>query len=139
MQHDVLLGRDSWMGFNDRSYRSLAPLPEYNRVLGELTLSLSGLHGATGFVPDSSTHPESFHLLYAGDVGITLSRDHRLIDVDLVGHNGAPALAGCYLVDILHAAYTFFYGRTYRGKWTTSRPVSRRRGLAARCLARHLL
>ena len=81
MQHDVLLGRDSWMRFNNRPYRTLAPRPEYNRILGELTLSLQGLHDATAFVPDSSTHPENFHLLYAGDASTTLFREHRLIEV----------------------------------------------------------
>ena len=107
MQHDVLLGRNSWMRLIDRSYRTLAPRPEDNRILGELTLSLPGLHGATAFIPDSSTHPESFHLLYVGDVGITLSCKHRLIEVDLVRRNGAPALAGCYIVYMLHAADNF--------------------------------
>ena len=104
MQHDVLPGSDNWMRFNDRSYRTLAPHPENNRVWGELTLSPPRLHGATAFVLDSSTHPESFHLFYAGDAGITLSRDHRLNEVDLVRRNGALALAGCYFVDMLHAA-----------------------------------
>ena len=91
------------MRFNDRSYRTLAPRPEDNRILGELTLSLPGQVGATAFVP-ASTYPESFHLLYAGDADITLSPEHRLIEVDLVRPNGAPALAGCYLVDMLQAA-----------------------------------
>ena len=59
MQHDVLLGRDSWMRFNDRSYRTLAPRLGNNWALEELTLSLPGLHGVTAFVPDSSTHLES--------------------------------------------------------------------------------
>ena len=95
MQHDVLFERDSWMRFNDRSYRTLPPHPGNNRISGELTLSLPGLHGATAFVPDSSARHESFHLLYAGDAGITLSRDHPLVEVDLVRSNGAPALVGC--------------------------------------------
>ena len=34
MQHNVLLGRDSWMRFNDRSYRTLSPRPEDNRIWG---------------------------------------------------------------------------------------------------------
>ena len=116
----VILGRDSWMRFNDRSCRTLAPRPSNNRVLGELKMSLPRLHGATAFVPDSSAHHDSFHLLYAGDAGITLfhllyagdagitlSRDHRLVDVDLIRSYGTPALAGCYLVDMLHAAADF--------------------------------
>ena len=89
MQHDVLLGRDSWMRFQDRSYCAIAPCPLTSRVL------------------DSSAHPESFHLLYAGDTDIMLSRDYRLLDVDLVRSNGAPALDGCYLVSMLHAATNF--------------------------------
>ena len=107
MQHDVLLGRDSWMRLQDCSYRTLAPCPITNRVLGELTLSLPGLQGATAFVPDSSAHPESFHLFYAGDTGFTLSHDRRLVHVDLVRSNGVSAFAGCYLVNMLHAATVF--------------------------------
>ena len=104
MKHDVLLGRDSWTRFNDRSYRTLALRPEDNWILGELTVLLPAIHGATAFVPDSSTHPERFRLLYDGDVRITFSRKHRLIEVDLVRRKGALALVGCYLVDMLHAA-----------------------------------
>ena len=106
MQHDVLLGRDSWMQFQDRSYRTLAPCSITNRVLGELTLPLLRLQGATAFVPDSWAHPESFHLL-AGDNGNSISRDHRLVDIDLVRSNGVPALAGCYLLNMLLAATDF--------------------------------
>ena len=68
------------------------PRPGNNRVLGELTPSLPGLHGDTAFVPDALAHQERFHLLYAGDAGITLSRDDRLVEVDLVRRNGAPTL-----------------------------------------------
>ena len=32
MQHAVLLGRDSWMRFNTRSYRAMTPRPHDNRV-----------------------------------------------------------------------------------------------------------
>ena len=59
------------------------------------------------FVPDSSAHQESFHVFYASHAGITLSRDHRLVKVDLVRSNGAMAHAGCCLVDMLHAADKF--------------------------------
>ena len=34
MKHDVLLGRDSWMRFQDRSYRTLAPCSMTSRILG---------------------------------------------------------------------------------------------------------
>ena len=74
--------------------------------MGELTPSLPGQHGTTTFVPDSPIHYESFHLIYAGDTGITLSRE-RLVNVNLARSNGAPALVGGYLVDVLHAAGDF--------------------------------
>ena len=135
MQHDVLLGRDSWMRFNDRSYRTLDPRPGNNRVLGELTLSLPGLLGATAFVPDSSTHQESLHLLYADDAGITLSRDHRLVEVNLVGSNGAPGLAGCYLVDMLHDVDKFSTEEHIVENGRQFIPIA---GIAT-CFTRHLL
>ena len=36
MQHAVLLGRDSWKRFNNRTYRSLPPRPSDHRIFGEL-------------------------------------------------------------------------------------------------------
>ena len=77
------------------------------RAMGDLKLSLPGLRGATAFVPDASAHQESCRLVYAGDAGITLYRDHRLVDVDLARSNGAPARADCYLVGMPHAADIF--------------------------------
>ena len=48
MQHAVLLGRDSWMRFSERSYRTLTPRPSDNRILGILTLEdTGGLSGGT--------------------------------------------------------------------------------------------
>ena len=42
-----------------------------------------------------------FHLLYDGTVGVTLSDEPQLLEVNLVGSNGSPALTGHYLVDML--------------------------------------
>ena len=39
--------------------------------------------------------------------GISLSRDHHLVQVSLARSNGAPALAGSYLLDMLHGATDF--------------------------------
>ena len=93
------------MRLNDRSYGTLPPRPGNNRVLRELTLSLTGLYGAKACVTDASAHLESFYLIYGGDAGITPSRGHRFVEVDLVRSSGAPTLASCYLVEVLHAAY----------------------------------
>ena len=101
MQHDVLLGRDSWMRFGERSYRTLPPRPRDNRVFGELTLSHQTSTGAAALVSDFSAPAGGYHLLYAGDDGISLSRDHQLVQVSLVRNNRAPALSGSYLVEML--------------------------------------
>ena len=101
MQHVVLLGRESWMRFNTRSYRVLPPRPHDNQVFGELTLS----HHATTSVSAYAIYPRAtdggFHLLYDGTVGVALSDEPQLLEVNLVRSNGSPALTGQYLVDML--------------------------------------
>ena len=92
IQHDVFLVRDSQMRFHDHSYRTLAPRPGNNLVLREFTLPLPRLQGTTTFIPDISVHHERFHLLYAGDPGITLCRGHRFVDVDLFAVTVPPPL-----------------------------------------------
>ena len=39
MQYAGLLGRDSWMRFNNRTYRSLPPRPSDFRIFSDLELS----------------------------------------------------------------------------------------------------
>ena len=107
MQHAVLLGRDTWMRFSERSYSTLPPRPSDNRVLGTLTLSHQHSSGAVAFASDFSVLTGGDHLLYAGDRGISLTRDHQLVSVSLVRSNGGPALAGRYLVGMLHGATDF--------------------------------
>ena len=107
MQHAVLLGRDSWMRFSERSYRTLPPRPSDNRVLGDLTLSHQNSGGAVAFVSDFSAPTGGYHLLDAGDRGISFTRDHQPVQVFLVRSNGARAVARSYLVDVLHGATDF--------------------------------
>ena len=101
MQHAVLLGRDSWTRFNNRSYRALPPGPHANRVLGELTLSHHATTGVSAYAIDPTATDGGFHLLYDGTVGVTLSDEPQLLEVNLVRSNGSPALTGHYLVDML--------------------------------------
>ena len=101
MQHAVLLGRDSWMRFNNRSHRALPPRPHDNRVFGELTLSHHATTGVSAYVIDATATDGGFHLLYDGTVGVTLSDEPQLLEVSLVSSNGLPALTGHYLVDML--------------------------------------
>ena len=71
------------MRFNSHWYRALPPCPHDIRVFGD----------------PSAT--DGFHLLYDGTVGVTLSDEPQLLEVNLVRSNGSPALAGHYLVDVL--------------------------------------
>ena len=107
MQHAVLLGRDIWMRFRERSYRTLPPRPSDNRVLGDLALSQQNSSGTVDFGSDFWARTGCYHLLYAGDRGISFTRDHQLVQVSLVRSNGAPALAGSYFADMLHGATDF--------------------------------
>ena len=98
MQHAVVLGRDSWMRFINRSYRSLPPRPSDHQIFGELELC----HHAPAGVGASAINPVAsgggFHLRYNGAVGVTLSDEPQLLAVNLVHSNGSQALTGHYLV-----------------------------------------
>ena len=91
MQHAVLLGRESWIRFSERSYRTLPPRPSDNHVFGDLALSHQKSSGTVAFVSDFSAPTGGYHL-YAGDRGISLTRDHQLVQVSLVRSYGAPAI-----------------------------------------------
>ena len=101
MQHAVLLGRESWMRFNTRSYRALPPRPLDNRVLDELTLSHHTTAGLAVYAVDPAPSNGAFHFFYVGITGVTLSDEPQPLAVNLVRSNGSPALTGHYLVDIL--------------------------------------
>ena len=97
MQHAVQLSRDSWMRFNTRSHRALPPRPHDKRVFGELTLSHHAATGVFAYAIDPIAAGGGFHLLYDGIVGVTLSDEAQLLEVNLVRSNGSPALTGHYL------------------------------------------
>ena len=102
MQHAVLLGRDSWMRFDSRSYATLPSPSSSCRTKGELTLShLDGTRGASAFARHQTASGGAFHLRYAGTTGISLTPEPRLVEVDLVRRGGATALTGNYMVDML--------------------------------------
>ena len=101
MQHAVLLGRDSWMRFNTRSYRALPPSPPDNRVSGELTMSHHATTGVAAFAVNPAATDGSFHLLYDGTIGVALSDEPQLLAVNLVRSNGSPVLTGHRFVNIL--------------------------------------
>ena len=89
------------MRFNNRSYRALPPRRHDNRVLGELTLSHHATTGVSAYAIEPTATNGGFHLLYDGSVGVTLSDEPQLLEVNLVGSNDPPALTGHYLVHML--------------------------------------
>jgi len=100
MEFPILMGRDSFMRFTVRNYRTLPPQPLDTRVMGELTLSSHDQGGAAAYVHDYSAAEDQFHLRYAGSNGMCLSHDQQMVEVNLVRADGTPALTGQYLVDI---------------------------------------
>ena len=75
MQHTVLLGRDSWMHFNHRTYRSLPPRPSDHRIFGELELSRHAAVGVRPYTINPVASGGGFHLLYDRTVDVTLSNE----------------------------------------------------------------
>ena len=71
-QHAVLLGRHSWMHFNNRTYRSLPPRPSDHWIFGELELSHHAPAGVRGYAVNAVASGGGFHLCYDGTVGVTL-------------------------------------------------------------------
>ena len=102
MQHEVLLDRDSWMRFNNRTYRFLPPRAMDHRMFGEIVLSHHAQAGVRAYAVNSVASDGDFHLCYDGVVGVTLSDEPKLLAVNLVRRNGSQALTGPYLVDMLH-------------------------------------
>ena len=118
MQHDVLLGRDSWMRFDYRSYRTLPSRRSNDEAMGELTLAHHKNEGATAFfcARYCGCHQKyqlryagqwPIQLRYAGQWPIQVRPEHQMVQVEFVRRDGSPALVGHYLVDMLPQASMF--------------------------------
>ena len=101
MQHAVLLGHDSMMRFNNRTYHSLPPQLLDHRIFGELELSDQASAGVRAYAVNPVALGGGFHLCNDGAVGVTLSDEPTLLTVKLVRSNCSRALTGYYLVDTL--------------------------------------
>ena len=100
MQHPVLLGRDKWVRFEQRTYTILPRKPS-RPVFGEISLTTHYTNGFPTFVHDNRPTTDVFHLEFDGDHAISLSSTPSLVPVNLVRSSGVPALNGQYLVDML--------------------------------------
>ena len=97
----MLLGRDSWMRFKNRSYCSLPPRSSESRIFGELELSHHAPADVWAYAIYHVASGGSFHLRYDRAVGVTLSHEPQLLAVNLIRRNGSQAVTGHYLVDML--------------------------------------
>ena len=120
-----LLGRDSWMRFNTRSYRTLLPRPHDNRVFGELTFPHQATTGVSAYAIDPTGTDGGFNLLHDGSAGVTLSDEPQLLDVNLVRSNSAPALTWQYLVDILPRPGLFLVQEHFVSSGAAGAPLNR--------------
>ena len=101
MRFPLLLGRDSWMRFQSRSYQTFLPQPD-GRIFGELTLSLcdDNLGRAATYIRNREASNAAYHLVYDGQ-GVSFTDSLQLIPVNLVRLDESPALTGHYMVDLL--------------------------------------
>ena len=76
--------------FNTRAYRALPPRPDDNRVFGELTLSNHATSSVSAYAIDPTATDGGFHLLYDGTIGVTLSDEPQLLEVNFMRSNGSP-------------------------------------------------
>ena len=102
MQNEVLLGCDSGMRFNNRTYRFLPPRAMDHRMFGEIEWSHHAPAGVRAYAVNRVTSDGGFHLCYDGAVGVNLSDEPKMLAVNLVCSNGSQALTGPYLVDMPH-------------------------------------
>ena len=77
------------------------PVPAIIGGFGELNLSHHATTGVPAYAIDPIAADNGFHLLYDGTVGVTLSDQPQLLEVNLVRSNGSPALTGHHRVDML--------------------------------------
>ena len=96
-----VLGRDSWMLFEQRTYTTMPRQPP-QPTFGELSLCTPFSDGLSTFIQDDRLPDDVYHLRYAGREVVSLTSTPSLVQVNLVRSSGMPALTGNYLVDMLH-------------------------------------
>lgn len=100
MQHSVLLGRDSWMRFEQRTHTILPRQPS-QPTFGSLSFCIPYAGGLSTFANYNRSTDDVYHLRYAGLEAVSFSPKPSLVPVNLVYPSGVTALTGHYLVDIL--------------------------------------
>ena len=105
MQNPILLGRDSWMRFEQRSYTTLPRqhlLPHHppQPIRGKLSLYHHDPNGASAFIPDNRSADDIYHLRFTGEPQLSRFRP-TLFEVNLVRQSGTPAFTGNCMFNML--------------------------------------
>ena len=100
VQHDLLLGRDSFSTFQNHTYAAL-PREAGRPVEGVLTLS-QNTEKYVALIQPTVTEND-YHLRYVGKDTGSLTSHPRMLTVMLVGADNTPAMTGSYFVQILES------------------------------------
>lgn len=112
MQHARLLGRDSWICCNERSYPPLPPRAFDHRTFGGLALSNNTPTDAPAFIPTLSPRTVAPTFVTTAQLASACLASHSfsLLGFNSVLGNGLPALtAGQYLIDMLSQLFSVEY------------------------------
>ena len=78
MQHSVLLGRDSWMRFEQRTYTTLPRQPP-QPTFGELSLCTPFSDGLSTLIQDDRLPGDVYHLRYTGHEAVSITSTPSLV------------------------------------------------------------
>ena len=100
LQHGLLLGRDSFLKFQNHTYATL-PKEAGRPVEGVPTLSQNKEKNVASIQPTNTEN--DYHLRYVGKDTVSLTSHPRMLMVMLVGADNTPAMTGSYFVQILES------------------------------------
>ena len=100
VQHGLLLGRDSFLTFQNHTYAAL-PKKAGRPVEGVLALSQNTEKYVASIQPTVTEN--DYHLRYVGKYTVSLTSHPRMQTVMLVGADNTPAMTGSYFVQILES------------------------------------
>ena len=100
VQHGLLLGRDSFLTFQNHTYAAL-PKEAGRPMEGVLTLSQNAEKYVALIQPTVTEN--DYHLRCVGKDTVSLTSHPRMLTVMLVGADNTPAMTGSYFVQILES------------------------------------
>ena len=100
LQHGLLLGRDSFLKFQNHTYATL-PKEAERPVEGVLTLSQNTEKNVALIQPTNTEN--DYHLRYVGKDTVSLTSHPCMLTVMLVRADNTPAMTGSYFVQMLES------------------------------------